>query len=67
LERAPLGVLAGPLRVEAFENFTHVVWAPGGGMVPEDERAKFYPNGKKLCGWAATAYPANSARLLKPR
>lgn len=42
LEPSALAGMAGPLRVPvASANATHLVWATGGGMVPEDEMAKY--------------------------
>ncbi len=32
----------------AFNNGTHIVWATGGNMVPQRERAEYYHKGKKL-------------------
>ena len=46
LEPSALAGMAGPLRVDADENVTHLVWATGGGMVPEDEMAKYLAKGK---------------------
>ena len=41
LEPSALAGMAGPLRVHSDANVTHLVWATGGGMVPEDEMAKY--------------------------
>ena len=46
LEPSALAGMAGPLRVQADANTTHLVWATGGGMVPEDEMAKYLAKGK---------------------
>ncbi|MGS6246325.1 D-serine ammonia-lyase, partial [Enterobacter hormaechei] len=46
LEPSALAGMAGPLRVDADENVTHVVWATGGGMVAEDEMATYLAKGK---------------------
>jgi D-serine dehydratase len=46
LEPSALAGMAGPVRVSASANATHLVWATGGGMVPEDEMAK-YLKGKR--------------------
>ncbi|EHN8831788.1 D-serine ammonia-lyase [Enterobacter hormaechei] len=45
LEPSALAGMAGPLRVQADANTTHLVWATGGGMVPEDEMAKYLAKG----------------------
>ncbi|MDU3302570.1 MAG: D-serine dehydratase, partial [Enterobacter ludwigii] len=48
LEPSALAGMAGPLRVPvASANATYLVWATGGGMVPEDEMAKYLAKGKK--------------------
>ena len=44
LEPSALAGMAGPVRVQA--NATHLVWATGGGMVPEDEMAKYLAKGR---------------------
>jgi D-serine dehydratase len=46
LEPSALAGMAGPVRVTAsgkyaLDNATHLVWATGGGMVPEEEMAKY--------------------------
>jgi len=46
LEPSALAGMAGPVRIAAsgryaLENATHLVWATGGGMVPDDEMAKY--------------------------
>ena len=46
LEPSALAVMAGPVRIMANANTTHLVWATGGGMVPEDEMAKYLAKGK---------------------
>ena len=46
LEPSALAGMAGPLRVQADANVTHLVWTTGGGMVPEDEMAKYLAKGK---------------------
>ena len=46
LEPSALAGMAGPVRVSAGANVTHVVWATGGGMVPEDEMAKYLAKGR---------------------
>lgn len=46
LEPSALAGMAGPLRVQADANVTHLVWATGGGMVPEDEMAKYLAKGR---------------------
>ncbi|WP_253380795.1 D-serine ammonia-lyase [unidentified bacterial endosymbiont] len=46
LEPSALAGMAGPLRVKAEANVTHLVWATGGGMVPEDEMATYLAKGR---------------------
>ena len=46
LEPSALAGMAGPVRVHSDANVTHLVWATGGGMVPEDEMAKYLAKGK---------------------
>ena len=46
LEPSALAGMAGPVRITANANTTHLVWATGGGMVPEDEMAKYLAKGK---------------------
>lgn len=46
LEPSALAGMAGPLRVAATENVTHLVWATGGGMVPEAEMAAYLAKGR---------------------
>lgn len=50
LEPSALAGMAGPQRVSAsgkyaLENATHLVWATGGGMVPEEEMAAYLVKG----------------------
>jgi D-serine dehydratase len=45
LEPSALAGMAG-LRVHSDANVTHLVWATGGGMVPEDEMAKYLAKGR---------------------
>lgn len=46
LEPSALAGMAGPLRVPSDASVTHLVWTTGGGMVPEDEMAKYLAKGK---------------------
>ena len=46
LEPSALAGMAGPLRVQSDAGVTHLVWATGGGMVPEDEMAKYLVKGR---------------------
>ena len=46
LEPSALAGMAGPLRVVSTENITHLVWATGGGMVPEEEMAAYLAKGR---------------------
>ncbi len=45
LEPSALAGMAGPLRFPAGASVTHLVWATGGGMVPEDEMATYLAKG----------------------
>ncbi|MGS6386336.1 hypothetical protein ACVGW4_01155, partial [Enterobacter hormaechei] len=45
LVRSGVGGMAGPVRVFAFYNLTHVVWATGGGLVPLFVMAKYLDKG----------------------
>ena len=48
LEPSALAGMAGPLRVTGTpENTTHLVWATGGGMVPEAEMARYLAKGRR--------------------
>ncbi|ASV53385.1 D-serine dehydratase [Lelliottia jeotgali] len=46
LEPSALAGMAGPVRVPVSTNATHLVWATGGGMVPEEEMAKYLAKGR---------------------
>jgi D-serine dehydratase len=51
LEPSALAGMAGPVRIAAsghypLNNATHLVWATGGGMVPEEEMAKYLAKGR---------------------
>jgi D-serine dehydratase len=46
LEPSALAGMAGPVRVPSSANATHLVWATGGGMVPEAEMAKYLAKGR---------------------
>ncbi|MOA48268.1 D-serine dehydratase [compost metagenome] len=51
LEPSALAGMAGPIRVCASKKYvldkaTHLVWATGGGMVPQDEMAKYLAKGR---------------------
>lgn len=46
LEPSALAGMAGPVRVPASTRATHLVWATGGGMVPEEEMAKYLAKGR---------------------
>lgn len=51
LEPSALAGMAGPIRVSASKKYvldkaTHLVWATGGGMVPQDEMAKYLAKGR---------------------
>jgi len=46
LEPSALAGMAGPLRVVSTENITHLVWATGGGMVPEEEMDAYLAKGR---------------------
>ncbi|MCW2096824.1 UNVERIFIED_ORG: D-serine dehydratase [Enterobacter sp. BIGb0239] len=46
LEPSALAGMAGPVRVPSSANTTHLVWATGGGMVPEAEMAKYLAKGR---------------------
>lgn len=46
LEPSALAGMAGPLRVHADARVTHLVWATGGGMVPEEEMAAYLSKGR---------------------
>ncbi len=47
LEPSALAGMAGPVRFKADTQATHLVWATGGGMVPEEEMATYLAKGKK--------------------
>ena len=51
LEPSALAGMLGPLHLAKYKkvsaNATHIVWATGGGMVPEIERKTYYEKGKK--------------------
>ena len=47
LEPSALAGMAGPVRFKADAQATHLVWATGGGMVPEEEMATYLAKGKK--------------------
>lgn len=51
LEPSALAGMAGPVRLAtaghyALDNATHLVWATGGGMVPDEEMAKYLAKGR---------------------
>ncbi len=51
LEPSALAGMAGPVRLAAsghhvLDDATHLVWATGGGMVPEEEMAKYLAKGR---------------------
>ena len=46
LEPSALAGMAGPVRVPVSTNATHLVWATGGGMVPQEEMAKYLAKGR---------------------
>lgn len=46
LEPSALAGMAGPVRVPSSADATHLVWATGGGMVPEAEMAKYLAKGR---------------------
>ncbi|CAD5351114.1 D-serine ammonia-lyase [Enterobacter cancerogenus] len=46
LEPSALAGMAGPLRFKADASVTHLVWATGGGMVPEEEMARYLAKGE---------------------
>ncbi|QGW15028.1 D-serine ammonia-lyase [Leclercia sp. Colony189] len=51
LEPSALAGMAGPVRLAtaghyALDNATHLVWATGGGMVPDEEIAKYLAKGR---------------------
>lgn len=56
LEPSALAGMYGPVLMRKSEEFaafgakkcTHIVWATGGGMVPQDEMKKYYMTGKNL-------------------
>lgn len=53
LEPSALAGMAGPLRIAVsgrydLRNATHLVWATGGGMVPDDEMAHYLAKGREL-------------------
>jgi len=52
LEPSALAGMTGPIQLAKhdvnLQNATHIVWATGGGMVPEDEMKAYYAKGKSL-------------------
>lgn len=46
LEPSALAGMVGPVRIKSDANTTHLVWATGGGMVPDDEMANYLAKGK---------------------
>lgn len=51
LEPSALAGMVGPVRLStaghyALDNATHLVWATGGGMVPDEEMAKYLAKGR---------------------
>lgn len=46
LEPSALAGMVGPVRVATSGKATHLVWATGGGMVPEDEMMKYLAKGR---------------------
>lgn len=52
LEPSALAGMTGPIQLAKhgvnLQHATHIVWATGGGMVPEDEMKAYYTKGKSL-------------------
>lgn len=52
LEPSALAGMTGPIQLAKhdvnLQNATHIVWATGGGMVPEEEMKEYYAKGKSL-------------------
>ena len=66
LEPSALVGMAGPLRVPSDASVTHLVWATGGGMVPEDGMAKYLAKGIILPGGGCALPGLRFAAVVGP-